>query len=104
MFQTVRIEGLGTEWMEHICRPNADRPKPSLIWLAGLLGPMCRLPLAHPDEWSGLCITTRSKDVGINALSDHITDNRRHVRCRESSQRFGADVAERAKTQAKRHG
>src|SRR5260370_29802078 len=37
-------------------------------------------------------------------LSDHLADNRRHVRCRESSQRFGADVAERAKAQVKRHG
>src|ERR1700738_5003866 len=37
-------------------------------------------------------------------LSDHLADNRRHIRCRERSQRFGADVAERAETQAKRHG
>src|SRR6202047_1251815 len=37
-------------------------------------------------------------------LSDHLADNRRHVSRRERSQRFGADVAERAKAQVKRHG
>src|SRR5437879_12708915 len=40
----------------------------------------------------------RPTDAGQKCpLSDHFADNRRHVRCRESWQRFGADVAERAK-------
>src|ERR1700676_1752726 len=43
-------------------------------------------------------------DASEFPLSDHLADNRRHIRRRESSQRFGADVAERTKTQAKRHG
>src|SRR5882762_3621724 len=46
-----------------------------------------------------------STDAGQQCpLSDHLADNRRHVRCRKSSQRFGADIAKPAKTQAKRHG
>src|SRR5438034_1428356 len=44
-----------------------------------------RMPVKHP--WS-----------------DHLADNRRHLPCRESSQRLGTDVAERAKAQTKRHG
>ena len=36
--------------------------------------------------------------------SNHLADNRRHLRCRKSPQRFGADIAERAKTQVERHG
>src|SRR2546429_9086103 len=37
-------------------------------------------------------------------LSEHLLDNLGHIRRRKGSQRLGANIAQCAKTQAKRHG
>src|SRR5258706_4583112 len=46
----------------------------------------------------------RYQVLALTRLSEHLADNRRHVRCRESSQRLGADVAQGTQIQVKRPG